>query len=67
MNEISELWVTCDRSGKMELFTDEPFSLEGEWCSNTMDSITISPELLTEKITYSDGAKKVYLTFKKPV
>lgn len=67
MEDINELWVTCDRWGKLELFTNEPYPVDGEWRSNTTDSIIISPELLTEKITYNDGAKKVYLTFNKPV
>lgn len=65
MVEISSLWITCDRSGKIELFTEEPFPVEGEWHANTTDSIIISSELLNEKISYGDGAKKVYLTFNK--
>ena len=67
MDEISSLWITCDKWGKIELFTNEPFPVEGEWRSNSTESITISPELLNEKITYEDGSKEVYLTFKKPV
>lgn len=65
MEEIISLWITCDRWGKIELFTEEPYSVEGEWHTDTTDSIVISSELLNEKITYGDGAKKVYLTFQK--
>jgi len=65
MDEINSLWVTCDRSGKIELFTEEPYPVEGEWHSNTTDPITISSELLNEEVSYGDGAKRVYLTFKK--
>lgn len=63
MNEIKTLWVARDRNGSLNLFTEEPFSTEGEWFSNG-DSFKIDNNLLHGDVSYEDGPKELFLLIK---
>lgn len=60
--ETTELWIAEDRYGKILLFTQEPYSVEGEWYSNNNESIEISRTLADFTITYETSPQKIKLT-----
>lgn len=63
METVKELWITRDAYGKLTMFTEEPYTADKEWYSNSGESFEISEEVVSQEITYENSPKRVKLTF----
>lgn len=63
--EIKELWIAEDRYNKIKLFTQEPFSAEGDWYTPDSESVEIARTLVDFTITYETSPQKIKLTVAK--
>ena len=64
MDKVNNLWVACDKYGSLKLFFEEPYSVEGEWYSNSDSAKEIDNSLVKENISYEESPQKVLLVIR---